>query len=641
MAWYYWVAGVLSVVTYLGFIRYHPRDWRYIYKGAKMMRDLVTTSKKNRTFTVMWRERLEAERKQAGSENRPALVFEEKIYTYNDLERGSNQLAHWALSQNVAKDDTVALFMTNRPRYVMFWIGIAKVGGATALINHNLRRQQLVHSIKVSQARVVVFGPEKRESIAEVRHELDDLGVRLFCLGEDGLHGEDERQCEGLAELICEELHTFTTNPVAHQFSAEARGVRVKDPFLYVYTSGTTGMPKASLINHLRFRIAGRGWAIFFNVTPKDTVYCALPLYHSAGGLIGVGLMIIAGSTMVLRRKFSASAFWKDVRRYNCTIVQYIGELCRYVLAVPPSPEDGNNRVRLAVGNGLRPEIWGEFKRRFNIGQIGEFYAATEGAGGLINTEDREGSIGFLPPLADMFIPLAIVKFNHETEQLVRDPRTGFCVRADADEPGEFLAQIRDIGGTSNYSGYKNRQASNKKIAHDVFKKGDRWFRSGDLIRKDSEGFCYFVDRIGDTFRWKGENCSTAEIAKVLASFSRSTGEPNVYGVQVPGQDGRAGMVAFANPSETGRLRSDDIDLRGLAAYVKQELPVYARPVFLRILSAKMETTGTFKHRKLNLRNEGFDPSQIDDELFFFNGDEYVPLTRQLYDDIVHGRVRL
>lgn len=392
-------------------------------------------------------------------------------------------------------------------------------------------------------------------------------------------------------------------------------------------------MPKAANITHNRFFLASYAFAVLFGMSNRDRIYLAMPLYHSAAGIVGVGMLFHANSFLVIRSKFSASNFITDVRKHRCTVMQYIGEICRYILATPPKDDDRDNDLRLAMGNGLRPDIWRQFQERFAIGKIGEFYAATDGAAALINTEGKFGAIGFISPLVNAVIPAAIFKIDPDTQELLRDKR-GRCIECAPGEAGEFLAKIFAVRHIENFTGYTNPEDSQKKLALDVKKEGDRWFRSGDLLRRDAQGFIYFVDRLGDTFRWKGENCSTAEISEA-AFTALGKGEINVYGVQVQGKDGRAGMAAVAG------VRPEEVNLQELAASLKSALPSYAVPLFLRFMGEKMEVTGTYKHKKVELRNQGFDVAQVKDPVFFLEGDTYIPLTAELYDKIISGQIRL
>jgi fatty-acyl-CoA synthase len=367
---------------------------------------------------------------------------------------------------------------------------------------------------------------------------------------------------------------------------------------------------------------------------PSDRMYNCLPMYHSVGGVVATGAMLVSGGSVVIREKFSATRFWDDIAANDCTVFQYIGELCRYLVNSPPHPLETAHRLRMSCGNGLRPDVWDEFRRRFQIPRNLEFYAATEANFSLYNCEDEPGSIGRIPPFLAHRFPVALVKFDIDTGEPVRG-ENGFCIRCGPDEIGEAISRIPDDTGKGGrpFEGYTDRAASAKKVLRDVFAAGDAWFRSGDLMRKDARGFYYFVDRIGDTFRWKGENVSTTEVAEILAQVP-GVAEAIVYGVKVESLDGRAGMVAIT-PGE-------GFDLAKLHEAAVQGMPGFAKPLFVRI-QPEMETTGTFKYRKVDLVREGFNPGASGDPIYFNDPQShaFVRLDAALYRRIESGEVRL
>jgi fatty-acyl-CoA synthase len=421
------------------------------------------------------------------------------------------------------------------------------------------------------------------------------------------------------------ELATRSPDPIDREVR---RGLKAADKLFYIYTSGTTGLPKAANVSHLRACLMGGGAAGAQELGPEDRVYVTLPLYHSAGGVMAAGSALLSGGVLVLARKFSASRFWSDCRENEVTSFQYIGELCRYLLHTPEHPDEQRHRVRICIGNGLRPEIWEAFQERFNIPKIIEFYGATEGNVALMNLDGKVGAIGRLPRLIRAAMGVALIRYDVAKDEHVRGP-DGFCVPC---KPGEVGEAIGRITGVSRFEGYSNPEATEKKILRNVFKTGDAYFRTGDLMRLDADDYFYFVDRIGDTFRWKGENVSTNEVAEVL-SVCPGVKEANVYGVTVPDQDGRAGMAAL--------VVNEGFDPTALAERCGRELPGYARPLFLRLLP-QIEITGTFKHRKVELVKEGFDPAAISDPLYFLDGERgYVPLDAELHGRIVRGEQRV
>lgn len=450
-------------------------------------------------------------------------------------------------------------------------------------------------------------------------------------------------------------------------------GIGSNDPLLFIYTSGTTGLPKASKIKHLRYFMAGSVFGITYKVGTlyKKGIYCPLPLYHSSGGMLAVSMGWFTNVPFILARKFSASSFFADCKLAGVDCFIYVGELCRYLLAKPvDSLGDSQHSVRLGIGNGMRPEIWEEFKKRFGIPVIGEFYASSEGNNGILNSraEDprfsKPGCIGYLPPLLRMIHSRELVKFDTQREELVKDPHTGFCLRCGPNEVGELVSRIKASDPLSHYDGYLgiSKEKDDKRLFN-VFKKGDEYFRSGDLLRFDEEGAFYFVDRLGDTFRWKGENVATTDVAKALAEYNsgglNKDSHVIVYGVSLPGCDGRAGIARIMMPrggvSSQRPSFSSEENLSALAAHLRKNLPPYAVPLFLRVHfeeeeeecskdNDSMAVTGTFKYQKGELKKEGFDPESLwekaRDRMFFLSKNTYVPLDASLYQDIVQQKVR-
>uniref|UniRef100_A0A8C2DKA7 Very long-chain fatty acid transport protein n=1 Tax=Cyprinus carpio TaxID=7962 RepID=A0A8C2DKA7_CYPCA len=405
------------------------------------------------------------------------------------------------------------------------------------------------------------------------------------------------------------------------------------DRLFYIYTSGTTGLPKAAIIVHSRYyRIAAFGY-YSFGLGPDDVVYCCLPLYHSAGNIVGVGQCLLHGLTVVIRRKFSASRFWDDCVKYNCTVVQYIGEICRYLLSQPVRPSESRHQVRVAMGNGLRPNVWEDFMKRFNIKRIGEFYGATECNCSLANMDNKVGACGFNSVILPSVYPIRLLRADEDTMELIRDSQ-GLCVPCKPGEPGIIVGRINPHDPLRRFDGYANQEATNKKISHNVFKKGDSVYVSGDLMVMDEFGYVYFRDRGGDTFRWRGENVSTTEVEGILSSLLKHT-DVAVYGVSVPGVEGKAGMAAIVDVTNYFNCETFLRD-------VQNALPSYARPIFLR-LSPEVDKTGTFKIQKTRLQKEGFDPQQTTDQLYFLNSrlGRYESLTEELYSAIMQGQLSL
>jgi fatty-acyl-CoA synthase len=555
------------------------------------------------------------ERVAARAPEHPALVFGDQQVSYGDLDRAANRVARWARAQGVGRGDVVALLMENRPEFVVHWLGLAKIGAVSALINTNLTGRSLAHSLSVSAARHLILDAALAESWAGAAGELDERPAVWVSGG----------AVPGAKDL---DADVAARSPAPLETDARA-GVTSTDKLFYIYTSGTTGLPKAANFSHLRFITTAEAARSMSRLGPSDRMYVVLPLYHSAGGVMALGAALLAGATVVLARRFSASRFWEDCVRHDVTAFQYIGELCRYLVNSPSHADERRHRLRLCIGNGLRPEIWERFQQRFGIPEIIEFYGATEGNVVFANLDNKVGSIGRMPGLLRRAAGLHLVRFDVEKQEVLRGP-DGFCVEADPGEPGEAIGHIT---ATGRFEGYSDAEATEKKLLRDVFHKGDTYFRSGDLLRRDADDYFYFVDRIGDTFRWKGENVSTNEVAEVLGTC-RGVREANVYGVRVPGTDGRAGMASL--------VVAEDFDLDALRAALEAQLAPYARPLFLRI-RPEIEITGTFKHRKVEAVAEGFDPAHVSDPLYFLDPEKrrYISLDAAVHERIQSGGVRL
>jgi fatty-acyl-CoA synthase len=408
----------------------------------------------------------------------------------------------------------------------------------------------------------------------------------------------------------------------------------VLDRALLIYTSGTTGLPKAANVSHYRLLTWSLWFAGMMDTRPSDRMYNCLPMYHSVGGVVATGAALLGGGSVVIAEKFSARRFWDDVARWDCTLFQYIGELCRYLLLAPPHPRERTHRLRLCCGNGLRGDIWGEFKDRFRIPRILEFYAATEGNVTLFNCEGKPGAIGRIPSFLAHRSAIALVKYDVEHAELARDDR-GRCIRCPPGEVGEAIGRISEGASSpgARFEGYTSSHDSERKNLRHAFEAGDAWFRTGDLMRQDASGFFYFVDRVGDTFRWKGENVSTTEVTEAITSFPGVL-EAAVYGVEIPGADGRAGMAAV--------VIDETFELASLRRHLNDRLPAYARPVFLRIVP-RIVTTVTFKQRKAELMREGYDPDHVDGAIYFNDNDRnaFVRLDEALFERIRVKSVRL
>ncbi|KAG5321732.1 S27A4 protein, partial [Acromyrmex heyeri] len=551
-----------------------------------------------------------------------AYIFEDKEWTYEQLEHFSNRMGRYFCTRSFSHSDSIALFMENRPEYIATWLGLGKANFVAALINTNLRRDVLLHSINAAGCKAVIFGSELKDAIRDIKDKIPD--IELYQWSELA----DTSILEGAIDLNTK-ISNIDPEPLIILDYGNPR-----DKLIYVYTSGTTGMPKAAVINNLRYMLITCGVNSMLNLQSDDRIYNPLPLYHTAGGIIGAGQALIGGVTVVLCRKFSASKYWSECVHYECTVAQYIGEICRFLLTVPSNEYDSMHKVRLMFGNGLKPQIWKPFVKRFGVKQIGEFYGATEGNSNLVNIDNKIGAVGFIPRYASSLYPVALLKIDEETGELLRGSN-GFCIPCKPGEPGVFVGKINSKKVINDFSGYADKKASEQKIVHDVFKKGDRVFNSGDILVMDELGYFYFKDRTGDTYRWRGENVATSEVEAIISNVI-DLKDATVFGVEVPGNEGRTGMVAIFDPKNS-------LDLKGLAGKLKKVLPNYSIPRFIRILS-KLPMTGTFKLKKKDLQRDAFDikkASIVKDPIYFLNKDTYIRMTDEHYNNIVKGQIRL
>jgi fatty-acyl-CoA synthase len=547
----------------------------------------------------------------------PALISDTESLSFLALAERSNRYARWALAHEIGRDDTVCLLMPNRPEYMAIWLGIARAGGAVALLNTHLVGPSLAHCIDAVAPRHIIVAEGLLESLEGAWPHVASR-ARIWSHGGAGRFPDIAAQVAG-----------FSSEPLRH---GEGPTVGIDDIALYVYTSGTTGLPKAARISHYRLMMWTHWFAGMMETGPKDRMYNCLPMYHSIGGAAAIGAALVNGGAVAIREKFSANAFWDDIVRFDCTLVQYIGELCRYLLHAPSHPNEMRHRLRLACGNGLRADIWEEFRRRFRIPQILEFYAATEANISLFNVEGRPGAIGRIPPFMAQRSTLALVRFDIACGAPVRDAR-GFCIRCAINEVGEAIGRISDAADrATRFDGYSDKAETEKKILRNVFEPGDAWYRTGDLMRWDESGFYFFVDRIGDTFRWRGENVATSEVAAAITSFPGII-DANVYGLAIPGTDGRAGMAEL--------VCAHPIDLAAFRDHLAGRLPRYAHPVVLRMQSG-IDVTPTFKQVK-NRSATALDPGSCPDPLYLLDPQQraYVRLDEPLYARILGGVLRL
>jgi len=599
-------------------IRTLPRDVRAVTKLVRLMLHVKRAESRNLTVPKMFAESVRK------FPDKILFYFKDEEWTFSQVELYSNRVANYFDAAGFKKGDNVAIFMSNRPEFVCIWLGLAKIGVVPALINSNLRCDPLLHSINVVKSKAIIFTSELAQAVETIFGLLMNGSENLFpcyCLGGD-------TTIAGAVNLT-NHLAATSDEPIRDEISNQ---IGFKDKLLYIYTSGTTGLPKAAVIKHSRYILAGGGLTIMMGVHKSDRVYCPLPLYHSVGGMISLSGCMNDGIPMIMREKFSATSYWRDCVRYKATAAQYIGEICRYLLNTPECEYESQHSVRLMFGNGLRPDIWQDFTQRFNITDISEFYGSTEGNSQVLNFDNTVGAVGFTPVLFSSFLPLGLIKVDGNGDP-VRD-ENGLCIRCTAGEPGEFVGIIEQNHPLREFNGYQDETSTKRKVLYDVWKKGDSCFRSGDILVADKYGYLYFRDRKGDTFRWKGENVSTAEVESIISRSVNLTSVV-VYGVTVPGCEGRAGMAAILEDKGTGC----SVNLKTLADHMTEKLPSYARPVFVR-LTHELDITGTFKLKKRDLQAEGYDITKVTDRLYFLKKGTYIPLTQDLYNDINEGRER-
>lgn len=550
--------------------------------------------------------------------DRPFAFTDAGEISYAGLEAYANQVAHWALDQGMKPGDTVALFMSNRWEYIAIWFGLSKVGVVTSLLNNQLQGKSLAHCLTIGETSHAIVEAPLGEAYRSAQ-ECGDISAQVWSVDGDFPGSRDfnaalQRQSSARPDV-----------------SVRA-AVKSSDPVLKMFTSGTTGLPKAALMTHVRALYYLNVFGIAANCTERDRMMMVLPLYHATGGLCGVGCALSYGGALIIRPRFSASAFWPEALKFGATLFMYVGELCRFLVNSPEVPEEHEHKLRCAIGNGMRRDVWEQFQARFEIPKIVEFYGSTEGNVGLVNATNQPGAIGRVPSYLRSRFNIDLVKFDTDSEMPVRGS-DGHCVSCAPDEVGEAIGRIDPEDARFRFDGYGSEEDTEKKILRNVFKPGDAWFRTGDLMTRDRLGYYYFVDRVGDTYRWKSENVATGEVAEAL-NFD-GIEQANVYGVEVQGHAGRAGMAALVAGPHV-------VDLEALHAHIHNALPAFARPLFLR-LQQQTDTTGTFKLRKVELVKEGFDPDRIEDPLYFDHPviGKYVRLTRELYEQIVDGRLRV
>ena len=517
--------------------------------------------------------------------NNNFIFFEDESWSYSETNKAANSLANKLVEDGVTHSDRVVLFMENRPDFIISILALNKIGAIGVLINTSLTGKPLIHCINSSDSKKCIVGAELAASLEAV---LDEINIK---------DKEDIYWVEDGDRFICPEW-ALSLKPLLDDSKDEnlaiTNMVTAKDTAFYIFTSGTTGVPKAALFPNSKIIAASinisKGG---YRINDSDCMYNCLPLYHSTGLMLGLCACVQVGAATFIRRKFSASAFWKEAKQFNTTAFVYVGELCRYLSFQDPSEEEKDNPISSMVGNGLRPDLWDCFRNRFNVERIVEIYGASEGNALFMNLLNKDETIGMTNARVALF------EYDVAEDKLVKDTESKF-IEVGEGQPGLLLVEI---GPDAIYNGYTDKKASEEKVISNVFEEGDRWFNTGDLVKTMDVGFSLgrahyqFVDRVGDTFRWKSENVSTNEVAEILNAFDQ-VNMANVFGVKVPQSEGRAGMVAF-------NCNLDDFKWDEFAEFVSVKLPSYAQPVFVRIIE-ELETTGTFKLKKNDLREEAY-----------------------------------
>lgn len=548
----------------------------------------------------------------------PALLQGSVVLSYSQVNQWANRIARYLIAQGIGKGDVVGIFIENRPELLVSVLAVAKIGAISAMLNTSQTQQALLHSVNLVNPAAILVGAELVQAYLAIRQRVAIEPEKTWWVA-DPL--DPQTVPEGFADLIAASGDCPGENPPSSQ------QVFADDPCFYIYTSGTTGLPKAGVFKHGRWMKSSTSFGmIALDMGPDDVVYCTLPLYHATGLCVCWGSAICGASAFAIRRKFSASQFWNDVRKYRATTIGYVGELCRYLIDQPAGPGEREHGVVKMIGNGLRPGGWREFKGRFGVRHICELYAASDGNIGFSNILNFDNTIGF------SLMSWELVEFAHETGAPLRNGR-GFMQKVGKGRQGLLLAKIDD---KAPLDGYTDPQKTEKVVLHDVFEKGDRYFNTGDLLRNIGFGHAQFVDRLGDTFRWKGENVSTTEVENILLQHPQIA-EAVAYGVEISNTNGRAGMAAITPAESLATL-----DFTDLLKFAREQLPGYAVPLFLRV-KVKMETTGTFKYQKTRLKEEAFDPGKTaGDPIYAWlpGSDTYVQITEQVLTDIQAGKYR-
>lgn len=624
------VAGAITGLfgaSYLGIKFWAPwivYDLKYIWTVmVYSVLPMITDIKKRKLFINRFEETVKR------CPQKTMLIFEKSSFSYSEVNARANKIAHGALGLGLKRGDVVAIVLANEPDFIWTVLGLQKIGVQMAFINFNLRNESLVHVIKVADPKMVFISKEKdiQNPVSDIKSELSGIPVYHFGEADD----PDFKPLDGVIEQSSDQ-----------NVSGDIRKeIKMRDNCCYVYTSGTTGLPKAAYIPYEK--VVKACWSMAaLNLSEDDIIYTSLPLYHSAALLLALGNVIRTGATLVLKKKFSASQFIRDCREHRVTVVHYVGEILRYVTATPPSSSDSDHCIRCAFGNGLRRDVWKVMSERFKIPQIYEFYAATEMPVGLVNVSNKLGAVGRMSPLLKLTVQSEFVLYDQENEDVVRN-KDGLCVLAPLDTPGLLLLKLNEKRRMT-FEGYKGKESERKKkLVYDVIVPGDCYINTGDAFTRDKDYFVYFADRLGDTFRWKGENVSTTEVANILVELDILT-DACVYGVEIPDNEGKAGMAAI-NLKQS--FKTDDLSLTqekltAIAQISGKHLPPYARPRFLRVVK-EFEYTSTFKQSKLKLKQDGYDLTKVASPVYYLNCKEntYNKMTPEIEKQINSGIIKM
>jgi citronellyl-CoA synthetase len=545
--------------------------------------------------------------------DKDALFFEKNSWTWNSVNVECNKRANLFKKLDLKRGDTVSIMMENSPDYLFLTGGINKVQGINALINIHQRKQALIHAFKISAPKWIVVDGDCLPYLLEIKNELPIQKDRIFVSGAGKGKNHEYRDLNNELE------HISIENPSSTLKS------NLRDIALNIFTSGTTGLPKAVTLSNFKFQRVGIFGAVSLQLDTDDTIYIPLPLYHGLGLMVGWGGVVWRGASIALRKRFSASQYWKDIKKYNATCTLYIGEIPRYLLNRPESEFIKDSPLKKMVGLGLKKHVWEQFSTRFNVPRIVEYFGLTE-VGGFVNVSGKPGMVG-----RNVFPGVFIVKVDEDTKEILRDMQ-GRCILC---KPGETGIALVLVTSGNDFTGYKSTEATQKKLVRDVNEEGDVYFNTGDFLKLHEDRWVSYVERSGDTFRWKGENVSTSEVELIITSFPNVQSSA-VYGVKVPGSEGKAGMAALTLHD------SQNFNIQEFSEFLISSLPRYAIPVFIRIRQ-NLEVTGTFKLRKINLKEEGFSLHKISDPLYVWNPNSKClkELSPNVYNDIKSGRVVL